>query len=56
MNTKDLTPKQIDDIITHAKLFLDASKEWMDIHHESVPTPVVLQYNELEEALDAVAE
>ena len=56
MKIKDLTPEQMNDIITHAKLFMDASKEWMDIHHESVPTPVVLQYNELEEALDAVAE
>mgnify|MGYP001124059593 CR=1 FL=1 len=53
MGIETLTPEQVNDIITHAKLLIVTSKDWMDVHHEGVPTDIVVVYNELEEALDS---
>jgi len=51
MDIKNLTPEQVNDIITHAKLLVESATPWIDVHHEDVPTDIVVVYNELEEAL-----
>ena len=53
MDIKNLTPEQVNDIVTHAKLLVETITPWIDVHHEDVPTSIVVTFNELEEALDS---